>query len=356
VAGWGNIPSYYQTIQLTDMTGDGAAEVIGRSAQGMTIAQLQKATGTFSSLPLGPGLTDAAGWNVLPYALSIRSGDVDGDGQGEIFALNAGLQVVTAVGDAAKGNWTSLPASSAPNWPDWPPANGVQPVYYQTFQLADLDGDGDQELVALSDQAVLWADFDRQTNTWQALFPLPLCCGFNTPAYGGTLQVGDVDGQPGAELVVLDATQPVPNVLTFSYSSAAQAWTLLAQGPAWTEAATGPTDWYNPQYYTTFHLANLIGDADSGAEIVARGANGLVVAQWNAQSQTWVPQPSGAAPPLPDNQGWYLPQFYETMQIGDLDGDGTDEVFPPGTLAWLSTATTRRTARAHGRAPPRRHW
>lgn len=324
-AGW-DAESQYGTLQLADVTGDGADEVIGRSAEGVQLARLSNSTGVFSSLAAGPPLTDAAGWDKDRSALTIRSGDIDGDGRAEIIALDGDAKIVT-FDRAGSGTWTQLPASSTPAWDDAGTDWG-ESTHYETIQLVDLDGDGTDELVARAKRGIVAARFAPGAGggAWQALAPGPPMAdkdGWNHTRYSSTITYGNVDGRPGAEIVALNGA---PGITVYSYAPATDSWTRLTEAmPPW---PAGTTNWGEAPYYSTLRLANLDGDAAGIQEVLARSKNGLVAARLDPTSNTWTSL--ATSPVLADAGGWDARGYYETIRVGDLDGDGADEVFARG--------------------------
>jgi hypothetical protein len=326
-AGW-DAESQYGTLQLADVTGDGAQEVIGRSAEGVQLAQLNTSTGVFSSLTAGPPLTSADGWDKDRYALTIRSGDIDGDGRAEIVAMNDDSKIVT-FDRSTTGAWTELPASSSPAWDDAGTDWG-QATHYETIQLVDLDGNGTDELVARAKGGIVAARFVASAGggAWQPLAagpPISDAAGWNHERYSSTIRYGDIDGRPGVELVALNGK---PGITAYSYSPATDTWALLTEAmPPW---PAGSTKWDEAPYYSTLRLANLDGDAAGVHEVLARSANGLVAARFDTASGSWTSMPT--SPVLADAGAWDKAGYYETIRVGDLDGDGADEVFARGAL------------------------
>ena len=171
LAGW-DARDQYGTIQLADVTGDGADEVLGRGTDGVELSQMSNATGVFSALPDGPPLSDAAGWDKDRFALTIRSGDISGDGQAEIIGLDGDGKIVTFLRDATTGAWTELPATSSPAWDD-KGTDWSESTHYETLQLVDLDGDRVDELVARASRGIIAARFDAAANAWTPAEPRP---------------------------------------------------------------------------------------------------------------------------------------------------------------------------------------
>jgi hypothetical protein len=79
-------PKYYSTIQLADLTGDGAAELVGRGRSGMQAWQWNSADESWSQISAGGALTDDQGFGQEPYYYSIQLIDIDHDGIAELVA------------------------------------------------------------------------------------------------------------------------------------------------------------------------------------------------------------------------------------------------------------------------------
>ncbi len=321
---WSN-RSQYGTIQLADVTGDKGLDVIGRSSTGVLLADFEGSTGTFSSLAPGPPLADDSGWNAEKNALTIRSGDIDGDGQAEIVALDASAKVVTFDPTAGAKSWSQLPDSSTPDWndrnTDW-----SQPTHYETLRLVDLDGDGTDELLARASRGIISASFDPSSMSWKALPSGPDLSdakGWDNAEFSSTIRIGELDGRPGAELVALNAK---PGFEVHSYSPTDGTWSKLGEGmPAW---PAGSTNWRSASTYSTVRLANLDGDPSGVQELLVRSRNGLVVARWNTTGGAWTALPT--SPVLANVGGWNKAKYYESLRVGDVDADGADEVFIRG--------------------------
>ena len=101
------------------------------------------ATGTWSVLPNGPAWSDAAGWDAPAQYGTIHTGDLDGNGTDDVIGLNPNEETIEAVTyDSATDTWPALLQAFGVQsiW-------GVSPAYWSTLQLADVDGDGADEVV-----------------------------------------------------------------------------------------------------------------------------------------------------------------------------------------------------------------
>ena len=155
--------------------------------------------------------------------------------------------------------------------PPWGDAGGwTDPSKYSTIQLADVNGDGRDELIARNDQGLEIFWFDTTLGQWRP----------------------QVDAN-GVQEVLTDFRSPLP-----------------------TERPT--TDWTKPQYYSTIQAADV--DGQPGEEILARFADGMRVYQYSppAGSQSidggsWAR--IGIGGPFSDAAGYGDPSLYPTIQV-----------------------------------------
>ncbi|HZR39470.1 MAG TPA: VCBS repeat-containing protein, partial [Ktedonobacteraceae bacterium] len=87
--GW-NQPQYYSTIQTADVDGDGLPELLARGSAGINLWKCSQKSFQWNTLPAGPALSDANNWNQPQYYSTIHSADLDGDGQAELLARASG--------------------------------------------------------------------------------------------------------------------------------------------------------------------------------------------------------------------------------------------------------------------------
>jgi len=215
--GWTE-PQYYLTIQTADLDGDGREELLARGAFGMAVFRFVNSQWTSAALT-GP-LTDAQGWNQAQYYSTIQTADLDGDGREELLARGAfGM----AVFRFANGSWTPVtlvgPFTDEQGWD--------QQQYYSTIQTADIDGDGRDELLGrgASGMAVYRFAFGQ----WVPIAPTgPFrdATGWDTPYYYMSIMAADVDGDGEEE--ILGRAQL--GLLVHDFDTASNAWELAADG------------------------------------------------------------------------------------------------------------------------------
>jgi hypothetical protein len=196
--GWDQ-PKYYSTIQTADINGDGRAEVIARSAGGIEVWKFDPSSNAWSRLPDGPGWSDAGGWDQTKFYSTIQTADINGDGRAEVIARSAEGIVVWNF-DPSNNTWSRLP--DGPNWSD---AGGWdQPKYYSTIQTADINGDGRAEVIARSAEGIEAWKFVPSSNTWSKLSKGPGWSdadGWNLTQYYSTIQTANIDGDGQDELL-----------------------------------------------------------------------------------------------------------------------------------------------------------
>jgi hypothetical protein len=142
VDGWG-APQYYRTIQLGDVDGDGRMEIVGRASNGVNVLKFTPPAVPWSQFPRTVPFLDSQNWNQPQYYETIRTGDIDGDGRAEILGRSA-QGVLIYKYDPSTRSFLQMP--DGPPWTDSSGWAGVE--YYDTIRLADVDGDGQQELLA----------------------------------------------------------------------------------------------------------------------------------------------------------------------------------------------------------------
>lgn len=110
-----------------------------------------------------------------------------------------------------------------------------------------------------------------------------------------------------------------------------------ASGQWWDLLGDAPTwsdlqGWGEPQYYETIQTADL--DGDSNAELIGHGPDGIDVWRYDpvpiAGVSEWTRVASASGATLLDDDVWRKPEYYSTMQCADIDGDGRAELLVRG--------------------------
>ena len=289
--GWTDV-GQYSTIRLLDIDGDGRADVCGRASDGVH-CHLSTGDGFGAAVP-GPALTDGSGWGKPQYYGTLRAGDVNGDGRGDLCAR------------AAKGMicWLSDGASvqQAIDGPVWSNDAGWDAFkYWSTIRLADIDGDGRDDLCGRSAEGL---ECHLSTGTgFGAVVQGPTLSdgtGWGDRSNYLTLRMGDVDGDGRADACAR------ANAGMRCWRSTGDGFASSFVGPALSDAE----GWWQSKYYDTIRLADI--DADGRADLCARGAEG--VSCWRSLGDDF----SGAiaGPSLSDGSGWGKIQYWSTLRAG----------------------------------------
>jgi hypothetical protein len=318
--GW-NQPQYYQTIQTADINADQRQELLARSSTvimlwGYNAIQGTPTYGQWVPLLDGPAWSDAHGWNHPQYYQTIQCANIDGNWTYLIGRApdtdphGKGIQVWWYQGetsDPTNQSWTQQP--SGPPWTD--AAGWNLPQYYETIQCADIDGNAEGTLYELLGQGPdgmeMWA-FDWRPdspthNTWiKGANVWDASGNFTQPQYYRTIQLADIDGDLHHELIVRG-----PNgILAWKWwgnsplDPTGQTWIQLPDGPVWSDQPINGVGggWDQPQYYETIQCADI--DGDGQAELLARDASGIEVwkfvpGQNYPPDGQWIPMSRGPA-------------------------------------------------------------
>jgi hypothetical protein len=326
LGGWDQ-PQYFATIRLAGIDGHGRAELLGRGPGGIEVNRFNTAVNAWIAMRPGPPWSDAAHWDQPQSYTTIRFADIDGDGQGEL--LGRGTDGMEAWQYHPKTDrWIKL-GQSGPFADDGADStNWKLPQHYATIQLADIDGDGRAELIARGTEGIRTYQWNPKTHRWLLRSSGPALSddsGWDQPEYYTTIQLADIDGLPGAELI---ARGP-DGLRIYRFDQATDRWSPLATITDLSDA----NGWARPQYFATIHAADI--DGRPGAEVIARGPDGLHVYRWNPNSSGW--SSLQTIRELSDAGGWDQPQYYLTIQAADIDGSPGAEVIArgrEGVLIW----------------------
>lgn len=271
----------YTTIQCADIDGDGRDELLGRSQdpasyQPTSSAGLNvwKFDGTnWTQMQSLTTMSDANGWNQPQQYATIQCADIDGDGIAEVIGRDsAGLHVWKYYPN--NGGWKLGIDQS-----DFSDANGWNvPEYYSTIQCADVDGDGQAEILARSSFGIEVYHHNKTTGELDhqsTLGDFADVHGWGDPEFYSTIQFADINGDGKAELLA----RSVGGIIAYAYNGSA--WTQIADGPNWSDDKnTSPdsTAWNQPQYYQTIQSAHV--KTALGTRSILLGKAAINVQSW----------------------------------------------------------------------------
>ncbi|MFM2160780.1 MAG: hypothetical protein RLZZ383_292 [Pseudomonadota bacterium] len=280
--------------RATDVDGDGRADALVHTDAGWGVA-LGGPAGLGEVAPLGIGLPDDAdrlGWTRW------LSADVDGDGRTDLCARRVDG---VACWVAADGFATPRPG---PAWTD--EAHAVDRVA-ATLRAADLDGDGRDDLCLRSVLGVRCA-----LATAQGFGPtfdgpeLSDASSWDDIDNYGTLLLGDIDGDGGADLCAR------ANVGMRCYPFADGRFGAARVGPGWSE----DLGWSAATHWASITLDDV--DGDGRDDLCGRTAEG-----WDCHLATDDGfSEARQGPRWSDETGWNDPSNAWTFVVGDVDGDG----------------------------------
>ncbi len=241
--GWTQ-PWYYGTIRMGDIDGDGREDICGRGGA-KVYCWLSEGDG-FGEIVEGPAWSDDAGWDDVSSWSTIRLADVNADGRADLCGRSSDgwrchLSEGSRFGEAVEGP----ELSDDSGWGDH--------SNYATIQLADIDGDGDLDLLARADAGIRWWPWEGEGFGDSVAGPaLSDDEGWDDHRHYTTLRTADIDGDGAADLCARASDGlvcwPGPDLTT------------EIEGPGWSDEG----GWDDEPHYTTIRLGGGVADGDPG--------------------------------------------------------------------------------------------
>ncbi|MDY7230335.1 S8 family serine peptidase [Hyalangium rubrum] len=315
---WASNPRYWQTLQFADVNGDKQADVCGRGTDGAYCA-LSTGTGFSAATLWGYGYADATGWGQQAHHWqTLRFPDLNGDGLADVCG-RGGDGMVCGLSDGTRFGSLSFWTRSFSNSTYWED----DPKYWQTLQYVDLNGDKRADLCGRGTDGVYcmlstgsaFGQFFRWTTDYGDN------SGWGQAYHWQTLRFPDINGDGKADVCGRGGNGVLCALSTGTTFGTVTEWTArYNNSEGWTQG---------PQYYGTTHYLDL--NKDGRADICMRSKEGLVCS-------LVTPPPNPPRPPgfhdmsywsrdYNDVQGWgSAPKFWQTLQSGDLNGDGFQDM------------------------------
>ena len=292
----------------TDIDGDGLADLCARGPDGVQCALAPD----LATLVPGPGLSDALGWADPSNWATLRFGEVNGDGLADLCArANAGINCWPSTGDGFSAAILGPALSDAEGW--------SAPDFYGTLALADVTGDGLDDLCARDAAGVrCWPSlgagfgepFDGPTTEDGSQPEMSNALGWGLPRYYGTLRWGDVTGDGRADVCARAAAG------VWCWASQGDGFDGRIEGPEWSNAA----GWDELSHWSSVQLVDL--DGDGRQDLCGRGPDGVVCQLSTGDGFG----PEIAGPAWSDSSGWADWSNGSTLRFADLDGSGTADL------------------------------
>jgi hypothetical protein len=183
-------------------------------------------------------------------------------------------------------------------------------MYYSTIQTADIDGDGESEVLARWIDGLSIYRFENGTLlNHSRISALSDNAGFYEPSLYSTIHTAVLDRKLGQADVI---ARERDGIHVFRYDATQHQWRELgshARFRPFADKDADGTDWTQPKHYLTIQLADLTGDGV--AELVGRGQNGMQVWQWKTADERWAQTSAGGE--LSDSQGFDQEPYYYSI-------------------------------------------
>jgi hypothetical protein len=208
-------------------------------------------------------------------------------------------------------------------------ANGWdQPPYYGTIKYVDLNNDGRSDVCGRGFAGIICALDDGTGNLtglklWSDSFGDG--GGWNAPQYYETIAYPDLNA---------DGLPDVCGRGSGGIYCALSTGTGFGTGTLWSSAFSD-ANWDQPEHYSTIRFADL--NRDGKADVCGRGPSGMTCA---ISSGTTFGNATTWNSSFSDNAGWGSPEFYRTIRLADVSGDGRADVCGRGYLGvWCALST-----------------
>ncbi len=222
--------------------------------------------------PTGPLLQDLAGWNQPQYYSTLQSADINGDGQNEIVARDQdGLHIW----QLTRGAWIETSQvkdlSDAQGWND--------PSRYRTISFARLQpGSQQADLVARASDGIHVWRYNQAQRTWSDLTAAANSRPFpDTPSNGSS---GTATAQPTVSLLIGDLDQDGQDELigrtasgleTYQWDEHSKTWFLLTK-----DSILAESNGSSPGAQTI----QLTSTSGAATTLVAHTSTGVQAFQW----------------------------------------------------------------------------
>ncbi len=295
-------PHAYTFTKTTDVTGDGRQELCARFAAGFRCYSPND-DGSLSSVISTSLMAEADGWGHPEYYSTIRMGDIDGDGRADVCARHPdGFTCWLSTGDDFV-EFDTIGWSDSGNW--------NHPRYYTTIRLADINGNGRSDVCARGTSG--WRCHLSTEDGFGPAINGPNWSdeqGFHRAQYYGTIRVGDLTGDGQDDVCIRRAA----GFDCFRFDG--DGFSRLGME----ETLSNANGWNNRLYWPSLRLADI--DGDGRHALCARNSQYLFCQRFDGEEfgERLV------LGNLSNDSGWSDPTNYATLRVGDVTGDGSDDL------------------------------
>ena len=281
-------------VFAADMDGDGDMDILSASNADNTIAWYENNGDANPTWTANDIATDAAGAN------SVFAADMDGDGDMDIVSSSANDNTIAWYENDGNANPTWAAADIATS------ANSARSVF-----VADMDGDGDMDIVSASynDNTIAWYENNGNANpTWTAT-------DIATSAAGAlSVYAADMDGDGDMDIV---SASMLDNTIAW-YENNGDANPTWAAADIATDAAGA----------SGVYAADMDGDGDMD----------IVSADFSDNTIAWYENNGDANPTWTAADISTSAAGARDVHLADMDGDGDMDIvsadFGDNTIAW----------------------
>ena len=307
-----SVQSQWGSFRLGDVDGDGKGDACIRLSSGVHCA---RGTGSgFGPLHLwSNAFSDINGWGPSAYGATLMLGDIDRDGDDDVCARGfAGLWC--ALSDGEKFLTPTIVNTSFSNAQGW----STSEARWGSLDMGDIDGDGDDDVCGRTHDGIHCAIAENGTlgnaTPWFSE-DFTDQRGWGHAYYGGTIQLGDIDGDGRADICGRGAAS------IFCAVSTGTAFRDFSRR-AFRQDFSNDSGWLSRRSrWGSVVLANVSGDYF--ADVCGRDADGLTCG---------ISQRTHFDAAVRTTRRFFTdPSFLEgryggTLQAYDLDGDGKDDM------------------------------
>ncbi len=268
--GWNGSNTYYGTIKLADVNGNGVADVCGRSSVGI-VCGLNDGNGHFGNATTWTtGYSNTAGWSAPQYGTTVQFPDINGDGNADVCGRGVD-GIDCALGDPAQQRFLTVQHVSFGN--DFSNAYGWNSnvSYYGSIRFADVNGDGFVDVCGRGGGGISCGLNDGNGHFGAAgdwiTFEFSDGAGWSAPQYGTTMQFADVNGDGKADVCGRGLSGVVCGLSTGNAFSRVNLWSFrndFSNALGWDASQS---------YYGSIRLADINGDGK--ADVCGRAQTGI---------------------------------------------------------------------------------